>query len=120
MQGYYQRHLFFCTNQRDSSARPCCAAAGAGAARDHAKQRIKALGLAGGGGVRVNIAGCLGRCDDGPVLVIYPDAVWYRYTSIADVDEIIDNHVLGGRVVERLQLPGSPQRAGGIDYNGAD
>lgn len=118
MQGYYTQHLFFCTNRREGSARPCCAAAGSEAVRDHAKKRIKALGLAGAGGVRVNIAGCLGRCDEGPVLVVYPDAIWYGYRDIADVDEIIDTHVLGGRVVEHLRLPGAPERASGIDYDG--
>lgn len=116
MQGYYTRHLFFCTNRREASARACCAAAGSEAVRDHAKKRIKALGLAGGGGVRVNIAGCLGRCDEGPVLVVYPDAVWYSYRDIADVDEIIDEHVIAGRIVERLRLPDAPEPASAIDY----
>jgi len=105
MQGYYQRHLFFCLNQREGNARPCCAAAGSASVRDYAKQRIKSLGLAGAGGVRVNTAGCLGRCDEGPVLVIYPEAVWYTYHSTDDVDEILDRHVLRGEIVERLRLP---------------
>ena len=50
-------------------------------------------------------AGCLGRCDDGPVLVVYPDNVWYTYVDKEDIDDIIDNHLLHGRIVERLRLP---------------
>ena len=55
--------------------------------------------------MRVNTAGCLGRCDDGPVLVVYPDNVWYTYVDKEDIDDIIDNHLLHGRIVERLRLP---------------
>jgi (2Fe-2S) ferredoxin len=72
--------------------------------RDHAKQRSKALGIAGAGGVRINTAGCLDRCEEGPVLVVYPDDVWYSYVDQADIDEIIDEHLLKGRVVERLVI----------------
>ena len=55
--------------------------------------------------MRVNKAGCLGRCDDGPVLVVYPDNVWYTYVDKEDIDDIIDNHLLHGRIVDRLRLP---------------
>ena len=54
--------------------------------------------------MRINKAGCLGRCDDGPVLVVYPDNVWYTYLDEEDVDEIIDQHLVHGRIVERLRL----------------
>ena len=102
---YYQRHLFFCCNQRPADAeRPCCAAVGAQAARDYAKQRIKQMGLAGAGKVRINQAGCLDRCEEGPVLVVYPDAVWYTYIDTEDIDEIIDEHVVHGRSVKRLMI----------------
>jgi (2Fe-2S) ferredoxin len=102
---YYQRHLFFCCNQRaDDAERPCCAAVGAQQARDYAKQRVKQLALAGAGKVRINLAGCLDRCEEGPVLVVYPDAVWYTYVDHEDIDEIIDEHVLHGRPVKRLMI----------------
>ena len=102
---YYQRHLFFCCNQRAADAeRPCCAAAGAQAARDHAKRRIKQMGLAGAGKVRINQAGCLDRCEEGPVVVVYPDAIWYTYIDTEDIDEIIDEHVVHGRAVKRLMI----------------
>jgi len=102
---YYRRHVFFCCNVRDpASGRSCCAAKDAAAMRDHAKARIQALGLAGPGGVRVNQAGCLDRCEEGPCVVVYPDGVWYTYVDRADVDEIVDQHLVAGCIVERLRI----------------
>jgi len=101
---YYERHVFFCCNQRDDPARACCANHSATEIRDHAKARIKALGLSGKGAVRVNMAGCLDRCEEGPVLVVYPEAVWYTYVDRQDIDEIIDEHLVNGRVVDRLRI----------------
>lgn len=101
---YYQHHLFFCTNLRDNG-KQCCADAGAVALREYAKKRLKQLGLHGKGLNRVNLAGCLDRCKEGPVLVIYPEAVWYTYRTEADIDEIIEQHVLNNKLVERLLLP---------------
>ena len=102
---YYGRHVFFCCNQRDASdPRGCCNAKGATRVRDYAKARVKELGLAGEGKVRVNQAGCLDRCAEGPVIVVYPEAVWYTYVDEADVDEIISEHLVHGRVVERLKI----------------
>ncbi len=72
--------------------------------RDYAKSRVKALGLSGEGKIRVNTAGCLDRCNEGPVLVIYPEAVWYTYVDREDVDEIVSEHLQHGRVVERLKI----------------
>lgn len=100
---YYRYHVFFCTNLRADGSQ-CCQQYGAQAARDHAKQRIKSLKMAGKGGVRINNAGCLDRCAEGPVLVVYPEGVWYTYVDNEDIDEIIDEHLVGGRVVERLQI----------------
>lgn len=100
---YYRYHVFFCTNLRaDGSA--CCQRLNAQAMRDYAKLRSKQLGIAGRGNVRINTAGCLDRCSEGPVLVVYPDAVWYSYVDEQDIDEIIDEHLINGRVVERLRI----------------
>ena len=82
----------------------CCANHAAAELHAYAKDRVKALGLAGKGKVRVNQAGCLDRCEEGPVLVIYPEAVWYTFVDRSDIDEIIDRHVVGGEVVERLRI----------------
>ena len=100
---YYRHHLFFCTNKRDDGS-ACCANHNAQALRDYAKTRIKALGVYGEGRVRVNNAGCMDRCEEGPVLVVYPEGVWYTYVDKEDIDEIIDEHVLKGRIVERLRI----------------
>jgi (2Fe-2S) ferredoxin len=100
---YYRRHVFFCCNQRQPPEK-CCANAGAADMQKYAKQRVKALGISGPGEVRINKAGCLDRCTEGPVLVVYPDAVWYTYVDKHDIDEIIDSHIVHGRVVERLKI----------------
>jgi (2Fe-2S) ferredoxin len=102
---YYERHVFFCCNQRaPAEQRTCCNDKGSQAMRDYAKQRVKELGMAGEGKVRVNQAGCLDRCEEGPCVVVYPDAVWYTYVDRADVDEIIEEHLKNGRTVERLRI----------------
>jgi len=100
---YYKRHVFFCCNQREP-LEACCNNHGALEMQDYAKQRIKGLRMDGKGKVRINKAGCLDRCDEGPVIVVYPDAVWYTYVDKHDVDEIIDSHVVRGRIVERLKI----------------
>lgn len=104
MDSHYRHHVFFCGNQRAPGERVCCADAGANQVRDYAKKRIKALGLAGPGKVRINQAGCLERCEEGPCIVVYPEGVWYAYVDEDDVDEIIDRHLVGGEVVERLRI----------------
>ncbi|MFT4194654.1 (2Fe-2S) ferredoxin domain-containing protein [Ottowia sp.] len=101
---YYQRHIFFCLNQRDNGE-ASCGDHGAQAAFDHCKKRVKAEGLAGPGQVRVNKAGCLDRCAGGPVAVVYPEAVWYTYVDLADIDEIVESHLKNGEPVERLRTP---------------
>ena len=100
---YYQRHIFFCLNERPGNE-ACCARHDAQAAFDHCKQRVKALGLQGPGGVRVNRAGCLDRCAGGPVAVVYPEGVWYSFVDRQDVDEIVEQHLQQGQPVQRLML----------------
>jgi (2Fe-2S) ferredoxin len=100
---YYQRHVFFCCNQR-AEGEQCCNGAGAQKMRDYAKDRVKALKLSGQGKVRINQAGCLDRCEEGPVMVIYPEAVWYTYVDQSDIDEIVNEHLANGRIVERLRI----------------
>ena len=100
---YYERHVFFCLNDR-VNGEESCAHHGAQEMFDHCKKRVKAEGLAGPGKVRINKAGCMDRCDDGPVIVVYPEEVWYHYVDKEDVEEIIQEHLLNGRVVERLKI----------------
>jgi len=100
---YYARHVFICCNQREGGEQ-CCNERGSREMRDYAKDRVKQLKLAGPGKVRINQAGCLDRCKEGPVMVIYPDAVWYTYVDREDIDEIIDEHLVHGRIVQRLRI----------------
>jgi (2Fe-2S) ferredoxin len=101
--GYYERHVFFCLNRRDDG-RACCASHDAERLQAYAKDRVKRLGLDGKGKVRVNKAGCLDRCDEGPCVVVYPEGVWYTYVDEHDLDEIIDSHLVRGETVERLKI----------------
>ena len=77
---------------------------GAAAAQKHAKKRIKSLDMNGEGKVRINQAGCLDRCEEGPCLVVYPEGTWYTYVDTSDIDEIIDSHLIGGKPVDRLKI----------------
>ncbi|MEZ7848391.1 MAG: (2Fe-2S) ferredoxin domain-containing protein [Polaromonas sp.] len=101
---YYQRHIFFCLNERPNGAE-ACANHRAQEAFDRCKSQVKAAGLSGPGQVRVNKAGCLDRCAAGPVAVVYPEAVWYSYVDAQDIDEIVESHLKNGQVVERLLTP---------------
>ena len=101
---YFERHIFFCLNER-KNGETCCANFQAQAAFDRCKAQVKAAGLSGPGQVRVNKAGCLDRCAAGPVAVVYPEGVWYSYVDTADIDEIVASHLVNGQVVERLLTP---------------
>lgn len=99
---YYRYHLFFCTHRREEGG--CCGGLGAQSMRDYAKAQVKAKGLAGPGGVRINNAGCLDRCSQGPVIVVYPEGTWYTYVDKDDIDEIIESHLINGEPVQRLTI----------------
>ena len=100
---YYRAHLFFCTHRKPpDNPRKDCARYDAAALAQYLKARIKEQGLKQ---VRVNTAGCLHRCSLGPVLVVYPEGVWYTYQNEADLDEILDSHLIRGQPVRRLLLP---------------
>jgi len=101
---YYQHHVFFCCNQREPGAKVCCNTSGATELRDYAKKRVRELDQAGPGKARINMAGCLDRCEEGPVIVVYPEEVWYTYVDKHDIDEIIDEHLVKGQIVERLRI----------------
>jgi len=101
---YYERHIFFCLNQRENGE-DSCANHRAQQGFDRCKSQVKAAGLAGPGKVRVNKAGCLDRCAGGPVAVVYPEETWYTFVDKEDIDEIVDSHLVNGQVVERLLLP---------------
>jgi (2Fe-2S) ferredoxin len=101
---HFKHHVFFCVNQRQTGE-VCCANRGSEAMLAYAKERVKALRRSGPGAIRINRAGCMDRCDLGPCVVVYPEAVWYTYIDEKDIDEIIDSHLMHGHIVERLLLP---------------
>lgn len=98
----YQYHVFCCSNHRESGKK-ACGDQGSEALRDYMKQRVKALDIPS---TRINNAGCLNECERGPVLVIYPEGIWYAYKTRDDIDRIIDEHLLQGNVVEALRFNG--------------
>ena len=103
MNTHYQHLVFFCLNKREDGSN-CCTDHHAEAAFDHMKAQVKKLNLNGKGKVRINRAGCLDRCGEGPVLVVYPEAIWYTFVDQTDIDEIITEHLQGGKIVSRLQI----------------
>ncbi|MBF0610598.1 MAG: (2Fe-2S) ferredoxin domain-containing protein [Magnetococcales bacterium] len=103
---FYRIHIFCCVNQR-AAGHPRGDCAGKGSVALHAYLKSQAKMMPELMDIRVNQSGCLDRCELGPVLVIYPEGVWYHYRSEQDVDEIIAQHILAGKTVERLQLHNS-------------
>ena len=102
----FEKHIFICGNRREpGAARPCCDPQGQAELQKAFKEKLAARGLKAK--VRANQAGCLDQCEHGPNIVIYPEAVWYGRVSLADVDEIVESHIMGGVPVERLRLPDS-------------
>lgn len=100
---YYKHHIFFCLNQRNDG-KQCCSDSGAVDQFNYMKQKLKSLNLYGVNLSRVNRAGCFNRCQEGPLLVIYPEETWYRYIDNEDIDEIIEHHICNGKKVERLLI----------------
>lgn len=101
---FYKYHVMMCTNQRAPGEMCCNAGGGADKMLAYAKDKVKALQLDGPGKVRVNKSGCLGRCDKGPLMVVYPEGTWYTYLDEEDIDEIVDSHFANGKVVDRLKV----------------
>jgi (2Fe-2S) ferredoxin len=99
----FERHVFVCGNQRDPDhPRGCCAAKEAGKIRTALKNAIAKRGLISS--IRINEAGCLGQCEHGPTVVVYPDQIWYGFVRREDVDDIVTAHLIGGEPVHRLVL----------------
>jgi (2Fe-2S) ferredoxin len=106
---YYERHIFFCVNER-KNGEDSCSQHHASEGFDHCKKLVKQAGLMGKGSVRVNSSSCLDRCAGGPVAVVYPEGVWYSFVDNHDIEDIVESHLKNGKVVERLVLPDSVGR----------
>jgi (2Fe-2S) ferredoxin len=99
----FERHIFICTNERDESAsRPSCLGSGGKKLKSAFKDALKESGLKHR--VRANESGCLDQCEHGPVVVVCPDTVWYGFVKPSDVHEIVTQHLLAGKPVERLRI----------------
>jgi len=103
----FQRHVFVCVNERPADdPRGSCKAKGGVEVRDRLKKELKGRGIAKI--VRANNAGCLDQCARGVSVVVYPEQVWYGGVTVDDVPEIVESHLVNGKVVERLLLPDQP------------
>jgi (2Fe-2S) ferredoxin len=103
----FEHHVFVCQNSRPEGApRPSCTVDGKSELLAELQQRTKTASQAGllKGLVRINKAGCLDQCEHGPTVVIYPEAVWYGGVTAADAAEIVEEHLVNGRPVERLRI----------------
>jgi (2Fe-2S) ferredoxin len=103
----FQRHVFVCINERPADhPKGCCKARGGVEVRDKLKSELTARGLSKV--IRANNAGCLDQCEHGVSVVVYPEQVWYGKVTVDDIAEIVDKHLVGGEVVERLLQPNQP------------
>ena len=116
----FARHVFVCINERAAGhPRGCCKAKGGIDVRDRLKSELTARGLSKT--IRANNSGCLDQCEHGITMVVYPEQVWYGNVTEADIPEIVEEHLIHGRVVERLLLPDQPHLSerlfGAIEVN---
>lgn len=108
----FQHHVFVCVNQRKpDDPKGCCANRGGADVAEAFKEKLYAKGFKRV--VRPNKAMCLDQCAHGVVVVVYPEQVWYGHVTVADVDEIIEQHIVGGKPVERLLIP--PEKLTGLE-----
>lgn len=98
-------HLFVCTHERSADhPKSCCQAKNSENLIVALKRELAAAGLATQ--VRAQRAGCLDVCGSGPAMVVYPEAIWYGNVKEEDIAEIVRSHLVGGKPVERLRIPG--------------
>lgn len=99
----FDKHIFICENKRPADdPRGCCFDKGGSDVRQEFKIRLKEMGLKGT--VRANTSGCLDACEFGVSVVVYPEQIWYGGVKVSDVDEIVNEHIINNRPVERLMI----------------
>jgi (2Fe-2S) ferredoxin len=98
----YKHHVFACHTQRPPGhPRGSCGAAGAQPLWDRMGKALEVGRLTD---IGFTASGCLGFCSAGPLMVVYPEGVWYRPTTAADIDEIVEAHFKQGKRVDRLVM----------------
>jgi (2Fe-2S) ferredoxin len=101
--GLLTHHIFVCINNRpEGHPKGSCAERGAGEVLNALQQKVEAANL--WGKVKITSTGCLGPCQAGPVVVVYPEGIWYRIPTAKDAEEVIEKHVLQDTPVQRLQF----------------
>ncbi len=95
----FRYHLYACQQEKPGNA-PCCSARGSAAVLEALRKELAAKGLMDT--VQVTTCGSLGMCERGPNMVVYPEGVWYSNVQVADVPELVQEHFVSGRVLERL------------------
>ena len=99
----FRKHIFVCLNERAADTeRGDCTRQGSPDLLKKLKAALRARGL--DDEIRANKAGCLDNCETGCSVVVYPEGVWYGHVTEADIDELVEQHLVGGIPVARLQL----------------
>lgn len=100
----YKQHYFVCTNERPPFAKPSCGRSDSHQILDRLKEAVEKHELMGE--IRVTRCGCLGPCEEGPTIVVYPAGIWYKGVKVDDVEEIVNSHMLNDKPVARLVYNG--------------